>query len=303
MFKPQMVILITVLACSSLLAAPPVRKFDDPGSPPFKVLKEGENPPLDADDNFVIGPKYVPAPERKTVEGVPEGKVEQFVIDSKETKLFNPGIARKEFGKVDPKNPKTLIVETHTIDYKRKITVYIPAQYKAGQRSAVHGHPRRSRREAQRRVAAHPRQPDRPEADSADHRHLDRQRRRRRPGARARQRIRQDVRRLCRVHRNRGAAARGEELRGEADQRPRRPRGDGQQFRRLGRAHHGLVSHRSLPPRADHVGHVREPAVAVRSQVSRRGLGLSRNAHSQQPQEAHPACSSPSATRTCSTPT
>ena len=131
MFKLRTIILVTVLAGSYVIAAP-VRKYDDNGAPPFKVLKEGENPPLDANDNFVIGPKYVPAPERKKVEGVPEGKVEQFVIDSKETKLFNPGIARKEFGKVDPKNPKTLIVETHTIDYKRKITVYIPAQYKPG---------------------------------------------------------------------------------------------------------------------------------------------------------------------------
>src|SRR6516165_6562475 len=132
MFKSQITLLITVLACSSVLAAPPVRKTDDPGAPPFKVLKEGEDPPLDANENFVVGPKYVPAPERKKVDDVPEGKVEQFVIDSKETKLFNPGIARKEFGKVDPKNPKTLIVETHPIDYKRKITVYVPAQYKAG---------------------------------------------------------------------------------------------------------------------------------------------------------------------------
>src|SRR4051812_45173917 len=131
MFKLQMTLLITALACSSLLAAPPVRKFDDPGAPPFKVLKEGENPPLDANENFAIGPKYVPAPERKKVDGVPEGKVEQFVIDSKETNLFNPGIARDEFGKVDPSNPKTLIVETHNIDYNRKITVYIPSQYKA----------------------------------------------------------------------------------------------------------------------------------------------------------------------------
>ncbi|MDY3551828.1 alpha/beta hydrolase-fold protein [Gemmata sp. JC717] len=132
MRKLQMAMLATVIVCSASPAAPPVRKFDDPGAPPFKVLKEGELPPLDVYDNFVIGPKYVPAPERKRVEGVPEGKVEQFVIDSKETKLFNPGIARKEFGKVDPKNPKTLIVETHPIDYKRKITVYIPAQHKAG---------------------------------------------------------------------------------------------------------------------------------------------------------------------------
>jgi iron(III)-enterobactin esterase len=135
MFKPQMAFLIAALACSSLLAAPPVRKFDDPGAPPFKLLKEGENPPLDANDNFVVGPKYVRAPERKKVDGVPEGKVEQFVIDSKETKLFNPGIARNEFGKVDPNNPKTVVVETHNIDYKRKITVYIPSQYKAGSES------------------------------------------------------------------------------------------------------------------------------------------------------------------------
>jgi enterochelin esterase family protein len=132
MFKPQMTFLITVLACSSVLAQPQARKFDNPGAPPFKVLKEGENPPLDANDNFVIGPKYVPAPERKKVDGVPEGKVEQFVIDSKETKLFNPGIARDVFGKVDPSNSKTLIVETHTIDYKRRVGVYIPAQYKEG---------------------------------------------------------------------------------------------------------------------------------------------------------------------------
>ena len=75
------------------------------------------------------------------------------MIDSKETKLFNPGIARKEFGKVDPNNPKTLIVETHTIDYKRAITVYIPAQYKPGTEApfmVVHDGPGQ---EAQRRVA------------------------------------------------------------------------------------------------------------------------------------------------------
>jgi iron(III)-enterobactin esterase len=135
MFKHQLALLITVLACSSLLAQPPVRTFDDPGAPPFEVLKESENPPLDANDHFVVGPKYVRAPERKKVDGVPEGNVMQFVIDSKETKLFNPGIARNKFGTVDPNNPKTLVVETHNIDYKRKITVYIPSQYKAGSES------------------------------------------------------------------------------------------------------------------------------------------------------------------------
>src|SRR5438105_5683310 len=133
MSKPMATLLIfTFLFSETAFAQPPVRKFDDPGSPPFKVLKTGENPPLDVDGNFVIGPEYKPAPERKVVEGVPQGKVKQFTINSKETKLFNPGIAREVFGKVDPNNPKTLIVDTHTIDYKRQITVYIPAQYVAG---------------------------------------------------------------------------------------------------------------------------------------------------------------------------
>ena len=130
----------TFLICSfvflaTAIAAPPIRQFDSAGSPPFKVLKPGESPPLDAYDNFVIGPKYVRAPERQLVEGVPQGKVQQFTIDSKETKIFNPGIARKKFGTVDPKNPKTLIVDTHEIDYKRQITVYIPRQYKRGSES------------------------------------------------------------------------------------------------------------------------------------------------------------------------
>lgn len=132
MIKKLILTFLTLLLCKSAAFAQPVRKYDDPGAPPFKVLAKGENPPLDAYDNFVIGPDYVPARERKVEKGVPHGRIEQFDIDSRETKLLNPGIARKEFGKVDPKNKKTLIVETHPIDYKRKITVYIPTQYKAG---------------------------------------------------------------------------------------------------------------------------------------------------------------------------
>ena len=278
-----------------------MRKYDDKGAPPFKVLKEGENPPLDAYDNFVIGPKYVPAPERKKVEGVPEGKVQQFEIDSKDTKLFNPGIKREKFGKVDPKNPKTLIVETHNIDYKRKVGVYIPAQYKEGTEApfmVVHDGPGQANgyKTILDNLIA-------PEADSADHPHRHRKRRRRRPGARARQGVRQHERRLRHLHRGRGAAARGEELQGEADQGPRRPRGDGLQFRRLVRAHHGVVPQRPVPPRADHLGHVREPGVAVRPQVPRRRLGLPRDADPEGTEEADPHLHLRSATRICSTRT
>lgn len=113
---------------------PPARPFDAPGAPPFTRLdgKPGAMPPLDAVGDFVIGPEYAAAAETKAVAGVPQGKVVQFSIDSKDCKSFNPGIARKEFGKVDPENPKTLIVETHPIDYKRTVTVYVPAQYQPG---------------------------------------------------------------------------------------------------------------------------------------------------------------------------
>jgi len=113
---------------------PPTRPFDAPGAPKFTRLdgKPGVNPPADVDGDFLVGPDYKVSPEMKVVEGVPQGKVQQFVMHSKDCQRFNPGIARKVFGTPDPNNPKTLIVETHNIDYNRTITVYIPAQYVPG---------------------------------------------------------------------------------------------------------------------------------------------------------------------------
>ena len=108
---------------------PPTRAFDAPGAPKFVRLDDKTT--LE-DGNYLIGPDYVAAPETKVIAGVPQGKIQQFQIDSKTTQRFNPGIAREEFGVPDPNNPKTLIVKTHTIDYKRTITVYIPAQYVPG---------------------------------------------------------------------------------------------------------------------------------------------------------------------------
>jgi enterochelin esterase family protein len=87
-------------------------------------------PPLDKSGDYVVGPEYAAAPETKPIPEVAEGRLEQFVIDSKDCKRFNPGIARKVFGTVDPNNPKTLLVDTHEIDYKRTITVYVPAGHK-----------------------------------------------------------------------------------------------------------------------------------------------------------------------------
>jgi len=123
---------------------PPTRSPDAPGTPKLTPVgaKPGEtnllrgapgmNPPVNADGDFLIGPDYVPTPELMVKEGITQGMVQQFVMDSKDSKFFNPGIARNAFGTVDPKNPKTLIVQTHPIDYQRTITVYVPAQYVPG---------------------------------------------------------------------------------------------------------------------------------------------------------------------------
>lgn len=91
----------------------------------------GANPPATMDGNFLIGPAYVKSPESVEIPNVPKGKVQQFTMDSADSKFY-PGIGRNVFGTVDPKNPKTLIVETHPAPYKRTITVYIPSQYVAG---------------------------------------------------------------------------------------------------------------------------------------------------------------------------
>jgi enterochelin esterase family protein len=109
--------------------SPPTRAVDGPGAPGFTVM--GGNAPVGAEGNFVIGPSYRPAPELTIVDGVPQGTVQQFAMDSKDSKFYS-GIAREVFGTVDPNNPKALIVDTHAQPYLRTITVYIPKQYQKG---------------------------------------------------------------------------------------------------------------------------------------------------------------------------
>jgi enterochelin esterase-like enzyme len=106
---------------------------DDAAANP-KEATPGANPPLNAEGNFLVGPTYVDAPELKVVPGVPEGRVQQFTMDSTNSKFY-PGIARKVFGTVDPNNPKTLVVDVHPAPYTRAVTVYIPSQYVAGKRA------------------------------------------------------------------------------------------------------------------------------------------------------------------------
>jgi iron(III)-enterobactin esterase len=64
----------------------------------------------------VIGPVYTPAPEMTITAGVPQGKVYEFTMDSKDSKIY-PGIAKNQTG---------------TVPYQRKVAVYVPAGYVPG---------------------------------------------------------------------------------------------------------------------------------------------------------------------------
>ncbi|WDE95420.1 alpha/beta hydrolase-fold protein [Lentisphaera profundi] len=109
---------------------PPTRFYQDPAAPEFTLLTASTELKslLNQNGNFVTKAPYRQAPEMKKNAHIPQGKIHQFKLFSKDGSIYNPGIARKVFGTPDPNNPNTLIVDTHEIDFERVITVYIPAQ-------------------------------------------------------------------------------------------------------------------------------------------------------------------------------
>jgi len=113
---------------------PPTRDPNTPGYVPAKELPDGANAPANADGNFILGPMHNPAPEMTVKEGVPQGSVFTFTMESADSKIY-PGIAREPntFGMADPTDPAKLIVTTsHHAPYTRRVTVYVPKQYVSG---------------------------------------------------------------------------------------------------------------------------------------------------------------------------
>jgi enterochelin esterase-like enzyme len=113
---------------------PPTRDPRTPGYVTAKELPDGANAPAHADGNFIIGPTHNPAPEMTVQEGVPQGTVYNFTMNSADSKLY-PGIAREPntFGTADPNDPAKLIVTTsHPAPYTRRVAVYVPKQYVPG---------------------------------------------------------------------------------------------------------------------------------------------------------------------------
>ncbi len=112
----------------------PTRDPHTPGYVTAKELPDGVNPSATEDGNFILGPTHNPAPEMTVKEGVPQGTVSTFVMESKDSKIY-PGIAREPgtHGTPDPNDPAKLIVTTsHPAPYSRRVTVYVPKQYVPG---------------------------------------------------------------------------------------------------------------------------------------------------------------------------
>jgi enterochelin esterase family protein len=111
----------------------PARDPNTPGYVTAKDLPDGANAPAKADGNFILGPTHNPAPEMTVQEGVPQGEVFNFTMESTDSKIY-PGIAREPntFARTDPADPTRLIVASHPAPYTRRVAVYVPKQYVPG---------------------------------------------------------------------------------------------------------------------------------------------------------------------------
>jgi enterochelin esterase family protein len=113
---------------------PPTRDPHTAGYVAAKELPDGEIPSANADGNFIIGPTHKPAAEMTVQEGVPQGTIINFTMESADSKIY-PGIVRdtNTCGQADPNDPAKLIVTTsHPGSYTRKVAVYVPKQYVPG---------------------------------------------------------------------------------------------------------------------------------------------------------------------------
>jgi iron(III)-enterobactin esterase len=111
----------------------PARDPNTPGYVTAKDLPDGANAPVKADGNFILGPTHNPAPEMTVQEGVPQGEVFNFTMESTDSKIY-PGIAREPgaFARTDPADPTRMLVSSHPAPYTRRVAVYVPKQYVPG---------------------------------------------------------------------------------------------------------------------------------------------------------------------------
>jgi enterochelin esterase family protein len=111
----------------------PTRDPHNPAYPTAKELPDGTIPTANDEGNFIIGATHNPAPEMTVKEDVPHGTVNNFEMQSTDSKIY-PGIARDPNAppRPDPDNPGRNLVNSHPAPYTRKVAVYVPKQYVPG---------------------------------------------------------------------------------------------------------------------------------------------------------------------------
>jgi hypothetical protein len=123
--------------------APPTRDPSNPNYPHATELSDGTLPPTGAEGNFIIGPTHAPAPETVAKEGVPRGTVTSFILSSKDSVIYNPGLIRDDvagcgnssimIATTAPGDKSNMIVTTsHPGTWTRSIDVYVPPNYVPG---------------------------------------------------------------------------------------------------------------------------------------------------------------------------
>jgi enterochelin esterase family protein len=93
-----------------LIVLPAASRAADPPPKDVSAKSTPADPGVEGDGEFKIGPTYTNAPELTVKDGVPSGALHEFTMNSEDSKIY-PGL----------KGP-----------YKRKVCVYVPAQYVAG---------------------------------------------------------------------------------------------------------------------------------------------------------------------------
>jgi enterochelin esterase-like enzyme len=111
----------------------PTRDPNASGYVPAKELPDGTNASAKADGNFILGPTHPAAPEMTPQDGVPQGTVFTFTMESADSKFYS-GIAKEAApaGQAPPADPARRVVNSHPAPYSRKVNVYVPKQYVPG---------------------------------------------------------------------------------------------------------------------------------------------------------------------------
>jgi hypothetical protein len=123
--------------------APPTRDPSNPNYPRATELPDGTLPPSGAEGNFIVGPTHTPAPETVVRDGVPRGTITSFILSSKDSVIYNPGLIRDDTPGCNnssimvtttaPGDKSNMIVTTsHPGTWTRTIEVYVPPNYVRG---------------------------------------------------------------------------------------------------------------------------------------------------------------------------